>query len=396
MAKLNICLDLRRGLKDGTFPLKISVAAKGGTVYIPLGISVKPDQWDKAARKVVRHPRRDFLNAHIAKKLLDFQERLLKSGEKGMTAAVIKDSVLETGEGGGCLLAERIRVHTERCRTEGNKKIYMELAADLAKYDPAFRSVPVDKVDRMYIEGFDAYMAKTKSVNSRAIRMRTLRAVFNSAIDDGVTSNYPFRKFKIRHEPTKKRALTAEGLRSLMRFGCEPYQEEYRDMFLLMVYLIGINAADLFLAPKDAVKGGRFEYIRAKTHKLYSIKVEPEAAAIIERYKGERHLLRPMDRYSSYKDYLHHMNDALKAVGRRLGKRGRAESEGLFPALSSYWSRHTWASLAASLDIPIETVGRALGHSVGAAVTNIYIDFDMKKVDEANRKVIDYITEKGR
>lgn len=33
----------------------------------------------------------------------------------------------------------------------------------------------------------------------------------------------------------------------------------------------------------------------------------------------------------------------------------------------------------------------ALGHSFGCKTTDIYIDFDRDKVDEANRKVIDYI-----
>ena len=61
-----------------------------------------------------------------------------------------------------------------------------------------------------------------------------------------------------------------------------------------------------------------------------------------------------------------------------------------FPGISSYWSRHTWATIAASLDIPKETIAAALGHG-GNTVTDIYIDFDQRKVDEANRKVIDYV-----
>ena len=61
-----------------------------------------------------------------------------------------------------------------------------------------------------------------------------------------------------------------------------------------------------------------------------------------------------------------------------------------FPGISSYWSRHTWATIAASLDIPKETIAAALGHG-GNTVTDIYIAFDQRKVDEANRKVIDHV-----
>ena len=64
---------------------------------------------------------------------------------------------------------------------------------------------------------------------------------------------------------------------------------------------------------------------------------------------------------------------------------------GLNDRLSSYAARHTWATIAASLDIPKETISAALGHEIGSRVTSIYIDFDQKKVDEANRKVMDYV-----
>ena len=53
-------------------------------------------------------------------------------------------------------------------------------------------------------------------------------------------------------------------------------------------------------------------------------------------------------------------------------------------------SRHSWATIAAYLDIPKDTIAAALGHG-GHTVTDIYIEFDMRKVDEANRKVLDYV-----
>ena len=74
-----------------------------------------------------------------------------------------------------------------------------------------------------------------------------------------------------------------------------------------------------------------------------------------------------------------------------IGKHGKKYREPLYPQLTMYWARHTWATIAASLDIPKETIAAALGHG-GNTVTDIYIDFDQKKVDEANRKVIDHVS----
>ena len=140
-------------------------------------------------------------------------------------------------------------------------------------------------------------------VNACGVHLRNIRAVFNYAIDEGYTEMYPFRKFSIANEKTRKRNLSLSDLVLLRDYDCEPFQRKYRDIFMLMFYLIGINAIDLFNAEK--LNGNRLEYRRSKTSRLYSIKVEPEAMQIIERYKGETHLLDIMDNYANYKDFLH-------------------------------------------------------------------------------------------
>ena len=79
------------------------------------------------------------------------------------------------------------------------------------------------------------------------------------------------------------------------------------------------------------------------------------------------------------------MTKGLKAIKQDLVADGVEIEE-----LTTYWARHTWATIASELDIPKDTIAAALGHG-GNSVTDIYIDFDLKKVDEANRKVLDYV-----
>ena len=116
---------------------------------------------------------------------------------------------------------------------------------------------------------------------------------------------------------------------------------------------------------------------------------------IIDRYRGKKHLLNIRERYENYKNFAHRMNHELQEIGdmRHVGRGGKKVYTPLFPELTTYWARHTWATIAANLDIPFETISAALGHSYGSATTNIYIDFNQKKVDEANRKVIDYVND---
>ena len=75
----------------------------------------------------------------------------------------------------------------------------------------------------------------------------------------------------------------------------------------------------------------------------------------------------------------------------RHGLGGKKTVHPLFPKLSQYWRRHTWATIAAELDIPKEAIAAGLGHELGNSTTAIYINFNMKKVDVANRKIIDYV-----
>ena len=114
--------------------------------------------------------------------------------------------------------------------------------------------------------------------------------------------------------------------------------------------------------------------------------------AIIQKYEGKNYLLSPLDRYSYYKDYLQHMNRALATLGQVYTTSSKKLGEPIFPKLSTYWSRHTWATLAYEIGIPVDTIGQALGHSDRQhIITFVYIRLDDKKVDAANRAVLDYV-----
>ena len=113
---------------------------------------------------------------------------------------------------------------------------------------------------------------------------------------------------------------------------------------------------------------------------------------IINKYRGKNYLNDILDRYKDYHDYTKRINLALKQIGlyKRVGRGGKKTTKPMFPDISTYWARHSWATIAASLDIPRDTIAHALGHG-NNTVTDIYIDFDERKVDEANRKVLDWV-----
>ena len=273
---------------------------------------------------------------------------------------------------------------------ESTKELYYYSLRRIEQFDKYISTRSIDEIGIPWLTRFESWLAQTNSKNARNILLRNIRAVFNYALDCEYTTNYPFRRFKIRPEATRKRAMTVEQLRSLAVYPVEDYQVFYRDMFVLMFCLIGINVVDLYSL--GSIVDGRVEYRRAKTHRLYSIKVEPEAQAIIDKYHGTKNLLCIADRWTTHSQFGKQMNKALKRMGemQRVGRGGKKVFEPIVPGLTTYWARHTWATIAASLDIPKETIAHALGHG-NDTVTDIYIDFDKKKVDEANRKVLDFV-----
>lgn len=402
MATVKFYLDTRSIPPDVPAPLKIMISHNRTTALHPVEIRLLPSQWDGAAGCVTEHPQRMFLNAHLFRMRSDWEIAMLKLADSGelrraCNATVLRGMILQTlypeRYGARNLFFDRYLAFTESRATPGTRRTYAGTIPRLEAYDPQIRTRTFEDIDRSWLAGFEKFLSRTaRSANARAIHFRNIRAVFNDAIDDEITAAYPFRKFKIRQAPTRKRAMSVESLRLLAGYPCEEYQEIYRDMFVLMFCLIGINAVDLLNAPAGAVVDGRLEYVRAKTHKPYSIKVEPEAAALIEKYRGQDHLLNVMDGRKNYVDFLHRMNNALKEIGplERKGLGGKKYRQPLFPQISQYWCRHTWATIASGLDIPKETIAHALGHSCDT-VTDIYIDFDMGKVDAANRKVLDFV-----
>lgn len=279
-------------------------------------------------------------------------------------------------------------------RTKGYRQIFHYTVDKIKEFDENHAALTFNDITLKWLTDFDEWLANTAeaSKSSRNIHFRNIRTVMNRAIDEELTTNYPFRRFKIQTVETRKRSMTVDALRTIFTCEVEEYQEYYRDIFKLIFMLIGINAADLY-ALKEITPDGRIEYQRAKTGRLYSIKVEPEAMRIIEKHKGINGLLDISDRWNNPAGFLKYTNIALKKIGkmeRMPGRGGKKKITPLNPELSTYWARHTWATIASELDISKDVIAHALGHG-SKTVTDVYIDFNQKKVDDANRKVLDYV-----
>ncbi len=407
MAKFAINLH-PRPKKDGTCALMFSFRHKQFRKQIYLGLDLRPEQWDSEGNKVVKHPHYRALNVRVQSFSTTAEEVLLRYVGKNVEGETIfneieqalypdkatKEAEAEAKAAEEAAAANGLLVVANRLaamKKPSTRATYERTIKHLGKFVDLGHSDKFDEINKGWLAEFEVYLAESNpSVNARALHMRNLRAIINYAIDEGITSNYAFRRHSIKTVKTAKRNLSVEELRQVFAYPVEEWQVMYRDMFKLSFMLMGVNFADLLNLTKADLRSGRLEFNRHKTARLYSMKVEPEAAALIKQYGGAEHLLRVMDTRSDYVQFIRQTNHALKCIGTKSVKGRKPQGEPLVPGITTYWARHTWATIAASLDIPKETIAAALGHG-GNTVTDIYIDFDRKKVDEANRKVLDWV-----
>lgn len=412
MASISLYLDKRRVSKDGMCNVKIAVRQKFSTYFIPTPVKISPLAWN--GKSIIEADAKDKrTNKILADKVAYLQMQLLSiSATQDLSNLSAKELALMLDS----TLAEKEEKPKEKFfadyydhyvslkgKTE-TTAVYQQTKNKIAEFCD-IKKLKFKDITYTWLLQFEYWMTrKGNSVNTRSIHLRNLRAVYNAAIKEGEAKyeDYPFRGFTIKKEDTEKRSLTIEQLRTLRDFKCDGALRKYVDVFFLIFYLAGINIVDLLNLP-PLESDGRIRYRRSKTGVLCEMQVPEEALKIIERHKGETHLVDFIETHASKRSFTLRVNKALQRVGEMNYVKVKAsnnathlkkEYKPMFPNITSYWARHTWATIAADIDIPDAVIDAALGHKSPYPMTDVYVRRNKRKVDEAIRKVIDYVNEK--
>ena len=380
MAKSTLRLDTRRPLQDGTYPVQIKVGY-GTNIYLATGIYLAPEDWDSKLQVCTGKQARSINNI-LRTLLLQISNRILELRESGQwekltrpqIRQMLTDMSLTTPTIDEPTLGDYID-KVKALKKENTARSYENTLVKLKAYCDPY-AVRFSDMSFAWFEGFVNSISDLKR-NTVAKYLKCIKTVIRYAEDDGVAVNQAYRKVNSRAESdTPMRNLPVETFRRIRDTYIKGKTARYKDAFLLSFYLIGINMADLLALPKDCIVNGRLQYKRAKTGKNYSILIQPEAQAIIDKYPGKDHLLDFAEKCSCFR---YNCNDLLNK---------------LEAGLTWYWARYSWANFAVDLDIPKDIISEALGHKHGSTVTGIYIKYKLDKVDKANRQVIDYLNEK--
>lgn len=385
-------LDARKPSRrpDGKFPLKLAVTKRGDTAMMPVLAYATREEWDADRQRIRGRNIGDVgaLNTYLTKIMLRAEEivrELIVTAEGAtMTALQVRDHLagLILDSGPGISLGDYFdKVAAEK---KGATRMgFIRARAAYAKADPRLLERPLSSIRPADVARVDAWLRGHLAMNTRNTYIAKLMQVLKRAHKEGRVAEDAGREVSLQYVIPKSRALSVEQLRQVFAIQpATPLQREALGAFRLSFYLRAINPKDMSMTPPDAIFNGRLAYTRSKTGKDYSVKIEPEAEALLAEWSGPDLIFQPF-KGREYDNYLQDLDEALRKMSKAAG----------LPSVTMYWARHTFSSLMIETGSTMEIVAGALGHSYGPRVTAGYVTLQQRQIDEAVRRVFDYVAD---
>lgn len=401
---VNLYLDTRKAKKDGTFPLVFRVY-KSRKSYISLstGFCLHEKDWD-ANKKAIKSSYKGsksvaWLNNYILSQKafygdilakLDYDKRLVGLSNIELKEHLVKKSADVTF----CEYTQKLANEMRQLKRIGNARSYDGIVQALKKYLKG-KDIKFEEVSYDFLNKFEFYYLSKEgnSKNGLAVYMRTIRAIYNQAIKAGIVAQelYPFALYKIKTEPTQKRAISFDKLQLIenLEFNETDSLFHTQNYFLMSFYLMGISFTDLAHLTRNDIKDGRISFSRQKTHRKYDMAITGKAQKILDYYLSQYPKstfvfpiitqLDPSKQYSQVQEARKRFNKRLKKIG---------EMCGIEKTLTSYVSRHSFATLAKNKGIPITAISEMLGHE-SVKTTQVYLDsLPSDMIDKYHRDIL--------
>jgi len=393
-----IILDKRRARNDGSYPIALRITHHRIPLYIVLEYSVEEKHWDQLSQTILpdckKYKNLSRVNNSIQRKRIEADEIidvLTVTGEiNQLTASDLKKKIINR--------SARITVKSftneivaqfKFSKKLGNASVYEQALSFLERHtkepDITFEELNFNVIKKLE----SGHLAEGNSLNSLSFYLRTLRAIYNRAIKAGIVKRdlYPFTSYSIRETKTVKRAISKVEIQKIIKLSLPAESPAWhaRNYFLFSFYNMGMNFMDIALLKRADVNGGRLEYIRAKTGKAYSIKLLDPAIQILELYLKDQKpedFVFPIIKRTELADQLMDIQNERKNSNSYLKQ--IAKSCSITSNLTSYVARHSWATIAKNLNVPVSVISEGLGHE-DIKTTQIYLDeFDTSVIDDAN------------
>lgn len=381
--------DERRD-KNGKAGLYLRITVDGRRTGISLNRKIDPSKWDSRMNKLkgkgVEAEELNQFMTTIRYKINRIQHQLIEEGNP-FTAVDIKN-IYQGKDREVKMLLEIFDEHNRQMKklvdkefAIGTWKRYFTTRnhiAEFIQHDYKREDLPVRSVDLKFITRFDYFMKSIKNCNhNSALKyINNFKKIVRLSVANGWIDNDPFYNFKAKFKWVDREFLSAEELQRLVDLEIKwPRIAMVRDMFVFCCYT-GLAYIDLKkLNPDNLVMNidGELwiEAKRTKTNAKFSIPLLPTALAVLEKYKDHPKVLDGecvLPILSNQK-----ANAYLKEIG---------DLCGIKKNLTTHLARHTFATtVTLSNGVPIETVGKMLGHK-DLRTTQHYAQIINKKVSD--------------
>lgn len=202
---------------EGKYNIKIRLTHRGVAKYISTDYYLLPNQIDDSTGQVQNHPNATLINVEVQGQIIQYQKQVIEEGQKidYKTCQQVRDLLLLKPEGDLDFYkhAEGIIDRFYKSKRTGIAESYAYAVKHLKDFN-VYCTLPFKQITTKYLRDFEEWLSRDKSVNTIGIYLRSIRAIYNRAVDDELISiaNYPFRKFKIKKEETIKRNLSIENI----------------------------------------------------------------------------------------------------------------------------------------------------------------------------------------
>ena len=382
-----------------------SVVERAGTIYyqvthrratqqITTNIRLQPDEWDTIGEQVVV----SVADKSIIQNRIDSDIALLKRIVKDLNNSGVTYSVgdiVKRFKSPEChvlvldFMQNQIRLMRNANRL-GTALNYEKTMKNFVKFLGGV-NLPFSAMTEQVIADYNAFLVQRGMVrNSISFYMRIMRAVYNKAVRQKlVEQSHPFTEVYTGIDRTRKRAVSESVISQLYKLNLAEGTPLAlaRDIFIFSYCTRGMAFVDIAYLKRENIQNGVICYARRKTGQLLSVRIEPSIQRIIDRYSSALspyvfQILTSTETKPAYEEYQVAINNHNRQL-RRLSK--------MLPAgckLTSYTSRHSWATAARNHNVPISVISAGMGHT-SEQTTQIYLTMlENSVIDDANQGLI--------
>ncbi len=163
---------------------------------------------------------------------------------------------------------EGVIVQLQRLNRERTAETYTATLNSFMRFRKD-NDVLLDEISSDLMMEYEAYLkAQGVTMNTVSFYMRILRAVYNRAVEKGLTGQRnPFRHVYTGIDRTVKRSIPLKAIKRIkeLDLSLKPTLDFARDMFLFSFYTRGMSFIDMAYLRKKDLQNGILSYRRRKT-----------------------------------------------------------------------------------------------------------------------------------